>query len=459
VNYDFSVDSLDASVIQRFIVKLDTLPPASVPTLTNATAMEVYSYFGGAWSDQLMSVTKYTNVNGELLQNVKQTMAYDGAGNPTSYKGITLTWEGKRLTGYNSNATFAYDENGIRTSKTVGSTTTTYHYNGSLLMSLDYGGLLSELKFSYDASGQVVMVSYNGGDYYYVRNGQGDIIKLIDGTGADVVRYTYDTWGKLLNMWYTPNTGNHWNLGYLNPFRYRGYVYDEQTGWYYCQSRYYDPEVGRFISADALLSTGQGILGYNMYAYCGNNPVSRSDSTGMFWKEIGDFFKDTFGAGSSTVHQEKAESNAIVPDPWPVTIKQGVKTTTTISEHGNSSKPISVYAQGRSDKWEASSVGLKVNVGNFTLKVSLGLDNIGISGAVKDGDATKSFGLTVDIVDEFNVRGEYSKSEKISDNTSAATYTNVGVNGGWILLARGLYKLKSAIPTRVPARVPAYYPS
>jgi len=71
------------------------------------------------------------------------------------------------------------------------------------------------------------------------------------------------------------------SLGTVQPFRYRGYVFDQETGWFYCQSRYFDPEVGRFISADALLSTGQGILGYNMYAYCLNNPVARSSEGGV----------------------------------------------------------------------------------------------------------------------------------------------------------------------------------
>ena len=249
----------------------------------NATEVEVYSYVGGAWSDQLKSITKYNVTNGVLVQNgVPQTMSYDGAGNPTSYLGKTLGWEGKRLTSIGATATFAYDENGIRTSKKIwsGSTVTNsydYNYNGSLLMSISYNGW-ANLLFSYDASGQVVSVDYNGTMYYYVRNGQGDIIKIINASGTTVVEYKYDTWGKI-----TSQTGDY-NIGYLNPFRYRGYVYDEESGWYYCQSRYYDPEVGRFLNADALLSTGQGVLGYNMYAYCGNNPVCRADSTGSSWK-------------------------------------------------------------------------------------------------------------------------------------------------------------------------------
>ena len=130
--------------------------------------------------------------------------------------------------------------------------------------------------FSYDAAGQVQAVDFNGTYYYYLRNGQGDIVKLIDGNRNTVVEYAYDSWGKKLSCTGTLAT----SLGALNPFRYRGYVYDEETQWYYLKSRYYDPETCRFISADVLLSTGQGVLGYNCYAYCLCNPIHRKDDNG-----------------------------------------------------------------------------------------------------------------------------------------------------------------------------------
>ena len=221
-----------------------------------------YVYGNNTWGDQL---TSYNN----------QSISYDAMGNPTSYLGSTLTWEGKQLTGVGT-TTYAYDENGLRTQKTVSGTTTNYHYNGSVLMSLVQGG--NTLLFSYDAQGRAAAVSFNGTYYYYIRNGQGDVIKLIDNSGATVVEYSYDTWGKQLSC-----TGSLAStLGVLNPFRYRGYVYDEETQWYYLQSRYYNPDVGRFISADILLSTGQGVIGHNTYAYCLNNPVNMGDSSGKF---------------------------------------------------------------------------------------------------------------------------------------------------------------------------------
>jgi len=121
----------------------------------------------------------------------------------------------------------------------------------------------SRCKRIYKRTGNVVSVKYNGNEYYYVRNGQDDIVKLIDSTGTPVIYYIYDTWGKKVTT-----TGSlAGSLGLIQPFRYRGYVYDFETGFYYLQSRYYDPTTGRFISSDVLLSTGQGVLGHNAYYY------------------------------------------------------------------------------------------------------------------------------------------------------------------------------------------------
>ena len=198
-------------------------------------------------------------------------------GNPTTYRGKTLTWRGKQLTGITAGTnaiSYSYDENGLRMQKTVNNVATNYYYNGSVLIGLVKGS--DTLRFSYDAAGLVQAVDHNGTYYYYLRNGQGDIVKLIDGSGNTVVEYSYDSWGKPLSCTGTLAT----TLGALNPFRYRGYVYDEETQWYYLKSRYYDPETCRFISADVYLSTGQGVLGHNCYVYCLNNPVNGIDRNG-----------------------------------------------------------------------------------------------------------------------------------------------------------------------------------
>lgn len=128
------------------------------------------------------------------------------------------------------------------------------------------------IDFFYDASGLPYAMKYNGTVYYYVTNLQGDVMRIVDASQNIVTSYDYDPYGKVISA-----TGT---LANINPLRYRGYVYDQETGFYYLQSRYYDPAIGRFINADSYASTGQGIIGHNMFTYCSNNPMVYSDFTG-----------------------------------------------------------------------------------------------------------------------------------------------------------------------------------
>ena len=241
------------------------------PLLTNPLSMIPYQYSTTGNKDQLVSY------NGN-------TISYDSYGNPTTYGNYGFTWTGKELTGIMnlSPSTFVssytYDDNGLRTTKTLtGGTVTSYTWDGRLLIGQSNG--TTTLTFSYDANGNVVSMFNGISRYYYQRNGQNDIVGILNSSGTQVVAYTYDTWGKLLSVTGSLAT----TIGAQNPFRYRGYYYDNETGFYYLQSRYYDPTTGRFISPDVLVSTGQGIIGHNMYAYCGNNPVNRADDEGQFW--------------------------------------------------------------------------------------------------------------------------------------------------------------------------------
>ena len=137
---------------------------------------------------------------------------------------------------------------------------------------------------TYDAQGRPVSMTYNGNTYFYVLNVQGDVMALLDADGNEVVSYYYNAWGKLLETT-ASSTGMLYSLALYNPLRYRSYVYDRETGLYYLQSRYYNPTLCRFISADTYLSTGQGVLGYNMFAYCNNNPTQYSDPSGELFVE------------------------------------------------------------------------------------------------------------------------------------------------------------------------------
>ena len=125
--------------------------------------------------------------------------------------------------------TYAYDDGGKRITKTVNGTTYNYHYLGDQLVELTWGG--NKLRFTYDSTGPL-SVNCNGTEYFYVKNAQGDVTGLVSASGTRVVTYTYDAWGNLLSTTGTMAT----TLGEQNPLRYRGYVYDTETGCIICRA-------------------------------------------------------------------------------------------------------------------------------------------------------------------------------------------------------------------------------
>ena len=152
------------------------------------------------------------------------------------------------------------------------------------------------IDFVYDENNQPYAMRYrsttNGvyNTYYYVLNVQGDVVGLLNSSGAIAAKYTYDPWGKVTvqNPSGTTNTSSSF-IGNINPLRYRGYYYDTETGFYYLQTRYYDPAIGRFINADTYTTTDEtGLLSTNMFAYCENNPVMGTDPTGEFLDTVFD---------------------------------------------------------------------------------------------------------------------------------------------------------------------------
>ena len=141
----------------------------------------------------------------------------------------------------------------------------------------------------YDHTGILGLCDAWGNFYYAKKDAQGNISALLDGIGNLVVEYKYDAWGnhKVLNPNGTENTEPSF-IGNVNPFRYRGYYFDTNTGLYYLQSRFYDPEIGRFLNADTIdYLEPDTVNGLNLYAYCGNNPVMYYDPFGTSLLAIG----------------------------------------------------------------------------------------------------------------------------------------------------------------------------
>jgi RHS repeat-associated protein len=255
-DYDLAGNILSRTTYTYTTGSVDGLTPIS--TLT-------YSYGNSVWKDQL------TAFNGTAI-------TYDALGNPLSYSGMTFTWEkGRQLSGLSAtdlSASYTYNDAGIRTSKTVNNVTTTYQLSGDKVTAEITGNQI--IYYTFDASGQVVTMSVNGAEYYYVRNGQNDVIALVDSTGTIVVEYTYSTYGEVLSITgYLAST-----IGVLNPYRYRGYRYDNESGLYYLQSRYYNPVWGRFINADEEVQYTEHPTGMNLFAYSFNNHVNLVDFNG-----------------------------------------------------------------------------------------------------------------------------------------------------------------------------------
>ena len=289
----------------------------------NITQKDSYPFADGAimgdyisyLASQKQTVATYTYGNtswGDLLTAYDgAAITYDAIGNPTKWRDIsTMTWEGRELQSATVTAgprvTYEYNSSGIRTKKTLGSAIEyKYTLDGTKILSETATQLLSgssyTLYYLYDASGSVQGFIYNNQYYYFQKNLQGDVVRILNSSGAVVTEYTYDAWGNVLTT-----TGSLAStVGRYNPFRYRSYYYDEETGFYYLQSRYYDPTVGRFLNADGIIGANGGIEGYNMFAYCNNNPIIFADYNG-FLRSYSVIVNDG-GSSSRNNSEEKSE--------------------------------------------------------------------------------------------------------------------------------------------------------
>ena len=271
----------NGNIIARYEYAITAKPTAELHLLNCTT----FTYCYAENSDQLLSITKDdgSTVTTELFE-------YDAIGNPETYRGTSATWQyGRQLATY-KDSTYTYDARGRRTKKEIAvrneegnlteeviETSYIYDSNGNLIKQSN------GLEFLYDHTG-VFAVKHGTQTYFYRKDAQGNIVELLDSDGDTVVKYKYDAWGncKVLNANGT-EIADDTHIGILNPFRYRSYYYDDETKLYFLKTRYYDPEISRFMTIDDLSYLDpDSINGLNLYAYCGNNPVNNADSTGTF---------------------------------------------------------------------------------------------------------------------------------------------------------------------------------
>ena len=257
----------------------------------DGTVTKSFGYTNPSWPDLLTSVTANGTTKDVLYEGQSQTSDLPTSGNPVTYyngRDYHFDWsKGRQLTEAvvgGQTVKYAYDMAGVRSSKQVGDTTYSYTTLSGKVMRQAWGDN-NALEFVYDDSSQPFAVIYKHGSaaelYYYLVNAQGDVAAILDSSGTMVAFYDYDAWGNctVYNSSAKVLT-DPTSIANINPLRYRGYYYDAETGFYYLQSRYYDPAICRFINADGLFT--DGFVGSNLFAYCVNDPVNTVDPTGNF---------------------------------------------------------------------------------------------------------------------------------------------------------------------------------
>lgn len=233
---------------------------------SNLIKEDKYEYTNNDWQDLL---TKFNN----------EIITYDEIGNPTSIGNAVLNWiNGRELSSYSNETNtiaYKYNSDGVRISKMANGIKTKYYVEGRTIIFEDRDGLV--LYYIYNGD-ELLGFKYNDVVYYYHKNILGDIVGILDSNYNELVTYEYDSWGCILSI--TDNSGI--NLGEINPFRYRSYYYDSENKLYYLGSRYYNPEIGRFINSDNYITTDSNFIGFNMFSYANNNFINCIDKNGRF---------------------------------------------------------------------------------------------------------------------------------------------------------------------------------
>ena len=306
-----------------------------------------------------------------LIRFGSERFEYDQLGNPTVYRDMTCTWNLTRLLTSVKDGTntinFEYDIFGRRTRKFCNDSETVFEYDENNLIRQIHNGKTTE--FIYGKNGIVGFV-YNNKTYYFRKNIFGDVERIYNDNGTVVGRYSYSAFGECEIKLDTDNIAS------LNPIRYRGYYFDDELGLYYLQSRYYDPEIGRFISADSIEYADPGhVNGLNLYAYCNNNPIMNVDFTGhswmSFWKGIGEWFgnigswfKNTFGLFVEITNNIISYAEDHIVFGWEIGTDAGYT-------KGDDSKYFAFFVSRPSEWWKLWEYQFGIKIGKFSMSTPL----------------------------------------------------------------------------------------
>lgn len=395
-----------------------------------------------AWSDVITGEVTKNYSSGVLTSTHTNDYTTDAIGNLTSDRVYTYSWsKGRHLESISKNgfeSEFTYDTDGLRLTKTV-----TYGGNEYLYNYYYRDGLLTymtcnseSIHIFYAGDGKPIYFEYDDDRYFYITNAQGDVVGLLAEDGEIVVDYTYDAWGNPTDE----ENSSFYSLRNLNPLRYRGYVYDFETGLYYLQSRYYNPQMGRFISADTLGATNQMGICCNLFAYGRNNPVNFYDSDGndaiwiqekssaVIFGHSGLMVQDENGSWFYFYWGPKDES-------FSIKLFSGVETNCYVKKIDNANK----Y-----NLWNKDEVAK-------CLKDSGEITKNDRYNKISDtfyfyGDYTKTY----DKVEQFELRSEYTKYKLTKDNCVQRTLAALSESDDNFLK---INKLKVVVPNSVVRKV------
>ena len=399
---------------------------------------DTYEYNNSNWQDLL---TKFNNEN----------ITYDNIGNPLTIGNKTFTWmNGRELATYSdgtNNISYKYNLNGIRTSKTVNNTTTNYYIKGKTIIFEEKNGVT--IHYIYNGVDLIGFV-YNNNMYFYHKNTVGDIIGIYDSNYSEIVTYEYDSWGMVKRI----SDNSNINLGLINPFRYKSYYYDEETGFYYLNTRYYCPVYKRMLNSDSVLSYLGNMVTLNLFSYCNNNPINESDDSGCLsisWKKVKKAVGKTINTAKKVVKEVGTKAITVTKNTYNIAkakvnsgisyLTKGVqnilgysnktKTLKTTTTYGGTAPYIGGLEVGKRDSLlhtntynegiisanittSTSSIDGKISVG--PINAGIGFDTnekIGISAGIGLNDV--SGGASISITNDFRLEievtgsGEYNK--------------------------------------------------